>query len=199
MTEPQDDETVPQRRRPLLAGTGWLVFVCAFLPTLRVCGSPVAPFQFPPDYVVYVGAAILAVIATLRAVKTRRAWFAAWFVLWFATAITWLAMFLADASPGGAMFLIGCGVVGAVLVGIRFWRLKHTPRGMWIGAIIHGVISIAWYMLLTLDPDAMWGASVGLVAAFSFTLASYLALARHMAERRALEPAALPAARVVAR
>ena len=46
-----EEDTV--RRRPLLAIPGWLLFGCLFLPTLRVCGDPTMPLEFPPSYAVY--------------------------------------------------------------------------------------------------------------------------------------------------
>lgn len=202
-TDEGDDDQVPQRRRPLIAGTGWLLFVCAFLPTLRVCSDPVAPYQFPPDYVVYLGAGVLAVIAVIRTLRARRAWFTAWFVMWFATAITWASMFAADGSPALAIILIAGGLVGAVFGSMSFWRQKHTARGMWIGGIVHGAISIVWYLLLSADSGAVWGAYVGLASSIAFTLASAIALSQHTAElarkRRETEPVPLPTARVIER
>jgi len=203
MASTDEDEKLPQRRRPLIAGTGWLLFVCAFLPTLRVCSDPVAPYQFPPDYVAYLGAAVLAVIAVLRSVRTRRAWFTVWYVMWFATAVTWACMFLADASEIAALVLIAGGLGGVMFSAMAFYRHKHTARGMWIGGIVHGVISIVWYLLLASDEGAVWGAYVGLASSIAFTLASVISLGQHSAEltrmRRESEPAPLPKARLVER
>ncbi|MGE0403093.1 MAG: hypothetical protein AB7T06_40680 [Kofleriaceae bacterium] len=202
-TDEDDDDKLPQRRKPLIAGSGWLLFVCAFLPTLRVCGDPVAPYQFPPDYVVYLGAAVLAVIAVLRSVRARRAWFTAWYVMWFATAITWACMFLAEASEIAALLLIGGGLVGVVVTAMSFHNQKYTARAMWTGGIIHGALSIVWYLLLASDGGAVWGAYVGLASSFAFTAASGIALSQHTAElarkRRESEPVPLPVARVVER
>lgn len=197
-----EDEQLPQRRKPLVAGTGWLLFVCAFLPTLRVCSDPMAPYQFPPVYVVHLGAAVLAVIATVRALRTRRAWFTVWFLLWFATAITWAGLFLADASPAASVVLIAVGIVGSVFSALAFHRTKYTPRGMWIGGIVHGALSTIWYVLLSSDSGAVWGAFVGLGSSVALLVASALALSQHAAElerRREREPAPLPTARVVER
>lgn len=198
-----EEDRRPQRKKPLIAGTGWLLFVCAFLPTLRVCGDPVAPFMFPPDYVVYLGAAVLAIIAVLRTLRARRAWFTAWFVMWFATAGAWAAMYLGNANDTAFVILVVASLVGAVFAGMAFWRKRHTTRGMWIGGVVHGALSIAWYVLLAADKDAMWGAYVGLVSSILLVVASGLALAQHVAElervRRETGPAPLPVARVVDR
>jgi hypothetical protein len=203
MADLEDDDTRPQRRKPLIAGTGWLLFVCAFLPTLRVCSDPISPYQFPPVYVVHLGAAVLAVIAVTRALRARRAWFTVWFLLWFATALTWAGLFLADASPVVATMLIAAGIVGSVFVAMAFHRAKYTARGMWIGGIVHGALSTIWYVLLSSDSGAVWGAFVGLASSVAFMVASSIALAQHTAElerkRRELEPAPLPTARVVER
>ncbi len=199
-----EDDTVdarPQRRKPLIAGSGWLLFVCAFLPTLRVCSEPIAPYQFPPAYVVHLGAAVLAIIAALRVLRTRRNWFTAWFMVCFATALTWISLTILDVSSGVALLLIVGGIPGAVFAGIAFHRAKFTARGMWIGSIVHGAISTVWYVLLAGDSDAMWGAYVGLASSIGLLLASARALVQHMAElariRRETEPAPLPIARVV--
>lgn len=199
----EEDDKLPQRRKPLIAGTGWLLFVCAFLPTLRVCSDPVAPYQFPPDYVVYLGAVALAVIATVRTIRARRGWFTAWYVMWFATAITWAALFMADGSEIAAVVLIIAGLVGAVFSAMAFHRQKFTPRGMWIGGVAHGSASIIWYVLLSSDSGAVWGAYVGLASSVALTVACGIALAQHAAElerlRREREPAPLPVARIVER
>src|SRR4051794_30898198 len=132
--EPEtDDDAVPQRRKPLIAGTGWLLFVCAFLPTLKVCGDPMAPVEFPFDYAVYLGAAVLAVVATVRSLRKRRGWFTLWFVLWFATAIAWLALLLADTSSGASVVVIAVGLAGLVASAMAFHRQKYAAYAFWVG------------------------------------------------------------------
>lgn len=201
MASTGEDEDTPQRRKPLLVGTGWLLFVCAFLPTLRVCGDPVSPYEFPPSYVVYLGAAVFAVLAVVRSLRARRAWFTTWYVLWFVTAIAWAAMFIADANETMAVIAIIGGIVGVVVTALAFHQKRFTPRGMWIGAIVHGAISIAWYLLLASDSGAVWGAFAGLIASVAFAIAAVATLGQHAAElerrRRETEPAPLPVARVV--
>jgi hypothetical protein len=202
------DDQLPQRRKPLIGGTGWLLFVCAFLPTLRVCSDPIAPYQFPPAYVVHLGALVLGILAVIRALRARRAWFTAWFVLWFGTAITWAGLFLADASGAASLFVIVAGLAGMVLAAMAFHRQKYTSRGMWIGGIVHGSLSTVWYALLASDNGAVWGAHVGLGSSIAFIVASAIALARHAADLKAAKleqeqrenaPAPLPTARVVER
>ncbi|MFN0248598.1 MAG: hypothetical protein ACKV2T_17025 [Kofleriaceae bacterium] len=206
--EVNEVDRLPQRRKPLIAGTGWLLFVCAFLPTLRVCSDPIAPYQFPPVYVVHLGALALGVIAVIRVLRARRAFFTAWFVLWFGTAITWAAMILADGSTTASLFVIVAGLAGAVFAAIAFYRQRYTSRGMWIGGIVHGSLSTIWYVLLASDNGAVWGATVGLGSSIAFTVASAIALSRHAAdlnaakleqERRDNAPAPLPMARLVER
>src|SRR5690606_7975383 len=60
------------RRRPFIAVSGWLLLLCLFLPTLRVCGKPTLPIEFPPTYVGYLGAAVIAVFAVARRPRTRQ-------------------------------------------------------------------------------------------------------------------------------
>lgn len=198
-----DDDAKPQRPRRPIAGTGWLLFVCAFLPTLRVCSDPISPFMFPPVYVVYLGAAAIAVIAMVRTLRARRGWFTAWFVLWLATALTWAGLFLADVAGAATLVVILGGLVGMVFAAAAFHRARYTERGMWIGGIVRGSLSTIWYLLLATDHGAMWGAYVGLASSVAFIVASAVALAHHVADlarkRRETEPAPLPVARIVHR
>ena len=80
------------RRRGVLGISGWLLFACLFLPTLRVCGDPMAPIQFPPTYGLYLGGIAVAVIgfATLR--RTREAWFVVLLALYIASILTYIAL-----------------------------------------------------------------------------------------------------------
>ena len=63
------DEPVTVRRQPLLAIPGWLLFGCLFLPTLRVCGDPTMPLEFPPSYVVYLGGLVVALALAMVVVS----------------------------------------------------------------------------------------------------------------------------------
>ena len=60
------------RRKPLLAIPGWLLFGCLFVPTLRVCGDPTMPIQFPPSYAVYLGGLVIALLGGARLMRSRR-------------------------------------------------------------------------------------------------------------------------------
>lgn len=197
-----DVDKRPQRRRPLIAGTGWLLFVCIFLPTLRVCSDPVAPIEFPFCYAVYLGAAVMGVMAVIRSLRAQRGWFTLWYVLWFATAIAWLALILADAGPIAAVFVLVFGIAGLVWSAVAFHRQKLTPKAFWIGGIVHGSISLIWYLLLSTDQGAVWGAAVGLSCSIGFLIASVISLVQHntdLALEREPLPMPLPTARVIER
>lgn len=192
-----------QRRKPFIAAPGWLLFVCLFLPTLRVCGDPMAPLSFPPAYVVHLGALVLGVLAIQRVLAARRAWFSAWFTLWYLTAVGILAAFIGSQSEPAGWVTAIVGLISSFVVTPAFHRQRLTPRAFWIGALLHGIASTAWYLLLATDDNGMWGAGIGLVAAAALALSGGAALVEHLGElrreREKTEPAPLPTARVVER
>ena len=197
------DDRRPRKRKPLIAVPGLVLFVCLFLPTLRVCGSPTMPIQFPPVYAAYLGGLAFGLLALATAVRTRRVWFTVWFSFMYATVVAWLALATVDLSElvSGAIG-IG-GTVCLFLIAPAFHRQRYTERAFWIGAVIFGVIATAWNALLSADNDAMWGAHVAIVVSIVFLAGAVIAIAQHGAEeaarRRETEPAPLPTARVVER
>lgn len=158
--EPMSD---PVRRRGVLGMSGWMLFVCLFLPTLRVCDDPMMPIQFPPTYGVYIGGVIVAVMAfsTLRA--RRRVGFLALLTLYLTTLFTYAAIWF------GAMTDEIAGVMaGAVFLVLLYFivrsaaKVSWTERAVAIGCFVHGVVCTGWSALLAFDPNGMWGAQVSL-------------------------------------
>lgn len=86
------------RRRPVVALSGWVLFVCLFLPTLRVCSSPAAPIESPPVYGVYLGAAVIGVAALAASPRVRRVAHAVLLGLWFATGAGFLVGWLGSVA-----------------------------------------------------------------------------------------------------
>lgn len=157
-----------RRRRPLIAGSGLLLFVCLFLPTLRVCNEPMAPYEFPLDYHVYLGSALLAVMALVRSVRAARVLYALWYAGWLATLTAIIAIILSElGGENAALILVLMGIVFTVHLGIAFYRAGYNERGMWIGGIVHGVIALCWYILLGDGSDRLWGVYVGLAGSIS--------------------------------
>ncbi len=197
MSEPTPPE--PVRRRSVLGVSGWLLFVCLFLPTLRVCGDPMMPIQFPPDYAVYFGAIGVGIIGFSTMHVTRRNWAVVILSLWLTTLLTLATLWLgAESAPVGF-------VLAAVSLWVLIWsirgliRAKLGERSVAVSCLVHAVISLGWSALLAFDKDGMWGATVSLGAAslMLFAAGGYWAWEQTAAHKTATEPSPLPEARVL--
>jgi len=193
------------RRQPLLAVPGWVLFVCLFLPTLRVCDDPTIPLEFPPSYAVYLGGMVIGIFATSTVMRSRQRAFAALYTLWTLTMLTILA-FVCGGGTGSAP--VGF-VVGAVCLFFQFklttamLKAQWTERAMAIGLFIHAVIATGWSALLSFDPDGMWGGYVAFGAGVMMMIVTAGMISRAHAEvvrlRMETEPAQLPEARAIIR
>ena len=200
MTSEEPPPPPVPRRRPVVAISGWILFVCLFLPTLRVCSSPSAPIEFPPSYAVYLGAIAIAVAALSRSLRTRRGAHATLLGLWFATGAGILAAwFGAVAGPPVGW---GLAVIGLVLTIVMIAKLARVPwsvRGVIGGWIAHAVVASGWNTLLAADEQAMWGAYVALGASGMMLVGSAVALSSENARRKDSDhegPPELPRARI---
>ncbi len=188
----------PVRRRTILGVSGWMLFVCLFLPTLRVCGDPMMPIQFPPDYAVYIGAVGVGVIGFSTAHVTRRNWFIVILSLWLTTLLTIMSLWFGAISPPVGWTL------GALSVWILIWsirgmiRVQWTARAVAIGCLLHALTAIGWSALLAFDKDGMWGATVSLGASslMLFAAGGWWAWEQTAAHNRTNE-SPLPEARVL--
>lgn len=191
-------ESPPVRRRSALGVSGWLLFACLFLPTLRVCGDPMMPIQFPPTYGVYLGGLLIGFLgfATLR---SRRGLFVALSAIYLASAFTFLAFFIGAELAEAAGMIAGLVLTGVLVLAVRsLARAQFSERAVSIGCVIHAMVSLGWSSLLAFDPDGMWGAMVSVGAASLMLFASIgYAISAAAEARRATEPIPLPTARVV--
>lgn len=197
-------EPAPVKPRALVAVPGWMLFVCLFLPTLRVCGSPTLPLQFPPSYVIYLGAIFVAIGAATRALRTRRTMHTVWLTMWVATIAAILALSIgANMHPLAGVVVGVAALVGTVLIVQASLKLAWSPRALAIGWVVHGLLAVAWNVLLATDKDAMFGAFVALGASVLLAALSGAAVSSEAADERArrlaTEPAPLPVARAIER
>jgi hypothetical protein len=189
-----NEAPITTKRRPVLAMSGWLLFVCLFLPTLKVCGSPTAPISFPPVYGIYVGAALIALIAGSRTLRTRRV------LSYVVVALTYLSVtlygwaFVMDVSPVVAACLAVVVLALGVVLVRALVRARPNPSHPLIACVVHATLTTLWCGLLALDGDAMWGAYVGIAASGVMLLSAVVALAD---ERNRGAAEALPVARVL--
>lgn len=189
------------RRRPVVAVSGWLLFACLFLPTLRVCSSPSAPIEFPPCYAVYLGAIAIAVAALSASLHTRRVAHATLFGLWFATGLGIFAVWIGvDMHPAVGWGLAVVGLLLTIAVIRRLARADWSERGVIGGWIAHAVVASGWNTLLAADHDALWGAYLALGASGTMLVASAVALSSENARRKDGDlggPPGLPRARAI--
>ena len=202
-TESETTEPKPVRRRPLLAIPGWLLFGCLVLPTLRVCGDPMMPIQFPPTYAIYLGGILIAVIGGARVMRSRRRALSLLMSLWMLSVFTLITLW-----AGSEIFVVGLVLGGTLLVVqgklmTAMFRTTWSETALGIGSLVHGMMAAGWSALLAFDADGMWGAHVALGAALTIVVASILLIVHAHDEearkRRDTEPAPLPQARAIVR
>jgi hypothetical protein len=191
------------RRQPLLGIPGWLLFVCLFLPTVRVCSDPMIPAQFPPSYAIYLGGLVIGVLATATLLRTRRRAFNVLVTLWSVTVLAIVAVWV-----GAEVFAAGV-VVGLVFLVVQVKMIQSILRAAWsertiaIGCFVHALFATCWSGLFAFTPDGMWGAWTAFAAGLVMMIASALMIASAHEEvlrkRRETEPAALPEARAIVR
>ena len=187
----------PVKRRSPLGVSGLLLFACLFLPTLRVCGDPTAPIQFPPTYGIYIGGLLVGILAFSVVRRTRRNLMIALAGIYIASIGTFAALWVGAVTAE----VVGL-VVGALMIGVLVLALRHMVRATWterapaVLCVVHALVSLGWSSLLAFDPDGMWGAMVSLGAASLMLFASIgYAMGAFADERAAAEPE-LPSARV---
>ncbi|MBA3461759.1 MAG: hypothetical protein H0T46_17475 [Deltaproteobacteria bacterium] len=193
--------TEPQlvRRRSALGVSGWLLFVCLFLPTLRVCGDPMLPVQFPPTYGVYLGGLLVGILGFATLHRTRRGLFVGLSALYMASVFTFLALFMGGEISEAVGMVAGVILTGTLIIAVRKMSASSwSERAISIGCVVHATVSLGWSSLLAFDPEGLWGAMVA-VGASSLMLFAAIGYAIGAAAdaRRATEPVPLPTARVV--
>jgi hypothetical protein len=198
--EPPSSSSAPRvRRRPVVALSGWVLFVCLFLPTLRVCSSPAAPIEFPPAYGVYLGAAVIGVAALAASLRVRRVAHAVLLGLWFATGAGFLVGWLGsvEGAPLGWMLAV-FGLVLTILMIAKLARAPWSVRGV-IGVwIAHALLACGWNTLLVADKaHALWGAYLALGASGVMLVVSAVAQSSERAARKDSQVGELARARVL--
>jgi hypothetical protein len=188
----------PVKRRSPLGISGVLLFVCLFLPTLRVCGDPTAPIQFPPTYGVYLGGLLVGILGFSVARRVRRGMFLGLAAIYIASIGTLLSITVGGYTTELAGVATGGLVLCVIVVSLR--RMVHaswTERAPAVMCLVHALVSLGWSSLLAFDPDGMWGAMVSLGASSLMLFAAVGYAMSAFAEERAETGAALPSARIV--
>lgn len=145
--------------------------VCAFLPTLRVCGDPVAPYQFQPGYGIYIGALLVALIA-LAGRPAQRTRCVVLIALWGATAVAIVALIAGAAHVALGMLAAILGVGGLIVGLVKLARVAWSERASAATCLGHATLCSGWYVALCVDDDRLWGAWVGLGGSIAMALAT---------------------------
>jgi peptidoglycan/LPS O-acetylase OafA/YrhL len=184
-------------RRPVFAISGWLMLVLLFLPTLRVCNDPTAPIEFPPAYFIYVGSIVAAIGAWSRSRRTRHVVVVVLFALW----IVALDLIAVGVIAGGNVMIgaiAACSLLAGTIAAVWMLARAHTGRRAFSGLVLgHALVATAWYAMLASDPEAMYGAYVGLAVASTMLIAAVVATVREAIVRAGERPARLPVARML--
>lgn len=171
-----------------------MLFVCVFLPTLRVCNDPMAPIEFPPAYGVYLGALLIAAIAFARTYRRRVYGFTALAFVYYATGCVLLAAITGDVVL--ALVVVLPALAGSVQLVRMFVQIEWRERTISAACMTHALIATIWTFVIASDKDALYGAYVAVVASTLLLGAAISALVADVrAERAAREP--VPTARVV--
>ncbi|MDX2088719.1 MAG: hypothetical protein SFX73_12760 [Kofleriaceae bacterium] len=194
-----EDTSSPPRRRPVLGISGWVLFVCLFLPTVRVCGDPTAPIEFPPVYGAYLGGLAVGIAAFSLSLRVRRISLGLTVGMYVATAMVFVVALVADEMNGPLVGVSILASLGATIyVTVLAARTPWTPRALAIGWFAHGCIVSGWNTLLFLDPQRMWGAGVAIVASGVMLVDAVIAISVELGEiKRRRAEHTLPVARTL--
>lgn len=188
----------PVKRRSPLGISGVLLFACLVLPTLRVCGDPTAPIQFPPTYGVYIAGLLVGFLGFAVTRHARRGLFLGLAAIYLASIGTLVSIMVGAYTAQLAGVACGGVMLAAMVLALRrMVRVKWTERAPAVMCVVHALVSLGWSSLLAFDPDGMWGAMVSLGASSLMLFASIGYAMGAFAEERALDEPALPSARVV--
>jgi len=188
----------PVKRRSPLGVSGVLLFLCLFLPTLRVCGDPTAPIQFPPTYGVYLGGLLVGILGFSVARHVRRNLMIALAGIYLASVGAFISIWVGAVSAEVAGVVLGALMLAILVLALRqMARTRWTERAPAVMCVVHALVSLGWSSLLAFDDDGMWGAMVSLGAASLMLFASIGYAMGAFADERAAELPELPSARVV--
>lgn len=182
--------------------SAWVMVLLAFVPTLRVCGTPTSPYEFPPAYFIHAGSLVAGIVAFAATLHARK-------IAWLVLVAIWLCALglvgVGIASEAGVGAAAITAVVALAAIGTATSHLARTrglgERPVLYGLLAHALTCFGWYALLAADRDAMIGAYLGAGVGAVMVLAAVIAVIAHehdmLQERRANRPAALPVARIL--
>jgi len=146
-----------RRHRPFLGVSGLTLFICLFLPFMRVCQHDELALALPPFWAPYFFGALLCVLSAVLSPRATRVVIVLLHCLSYLF-ITGALVLSALVPPLGPVELV-------IAVAITI-ALGNTTRESRIAAatIIIGGLSTIWFAILCTIPDALYGVVVSLVA-----------------------------------
>jgi hypothetical protein len=163
---------VRRRHRWLTLPSSTVVFVCLFLPFLRVCGEPTPALAWPMFYSPYVVAALVfgAALAGPRALWGLA--LALRIVIW-ATVASWcfVAMVVVSVDPTVDVWSVLSFASAVWLVFAVFARGRPELVIARCGAAAGGA-SAVWFAGVATSPSGLYGAAISMVAAAVMGLGS---------------------------
>jgi hypothetical protein len=161
----------PRRRhRAVTAPSGFLLFVCLFLPAIRVCGEQDYAYEYWPLATPYVLGLLVGILALVPHHRARRGLIVAIRALLIVTVVGWVVVLGIQAVAEGTAWvqLLVWVAVSSVLVAL-FGLRGSNERAATRVALATAILGIVWFGLWCLDPDALFGiytaagASLGLL------------------------------------
>jgi hypothetical protein len=157
-----DDASPPRparRHRFVTAPSGTLLFVCLFLPALRVCNEPTYPTEVVGVQAPYLLGLLVAIAAVVTAPRVRDGLvLAARFVVWATIAGWGLVLVVIAVSDREVVPFVVWLPVSAVLVALFGWGKRRGEVEAALVAFASGVMSLVWFALMVLEPSPMYGA-----------------------------------------
>jgi hypothetical protein len=153
-----------RRHRRITGVSGALLFVCLFLPAVQSCNESVYPLSMPMFWHPYIYGLVLALGTASLTVRHLHYTVLALRILAWLTVIG--SAFLIVVAGGVALVEL---VVGVLLLG-AIGRRGCSERRVALTTIAVAVVSLLWFGLWVVTPDAMIGvyvsafASAGLLA-----------------------------------
>jgi len=162
----REPEPPARRHRWLTAPSGVIVFVCLFLPAVRICGSPAYPYEAFGVQTPYLLGLLAAIAALVRRPRALAGLVIAMRVVLWLTVVGWFVAFVVmagDPRHHEVLPLLVWVPVSAVFVLVFGWRSRdeRAAARATIGAAIGGIV---WFGLFCFDPGAMYGTYTGAVA-----------------------------------
>jgi len=159
LPRPRVDLELGRRRHRRITGpSGLLLFVCLFLPAVKSCGAPVYPLAMPMFWHPYIYGLVLALATARVTVRHLHYTVVALRILAWLTVVG--AALLAVFAGGVALAEL---FIGALLVG-AIGRRGTSERRVAVTTILVGALSLLWFGLWGITPDAMLGVYVSAAA-----------------------------------